>query len=120
MLLEKSKLIVLLFSTEIRVDEIMNEQKPLTADELRELQACAHPDESVSIPLYEGTTAAEAAKVTEKLAKKLENGQMSPDEARQYQVMQDIADKGGLTIDDVKEGDGPFKNNKDMLKGGAK
>ena len=97
----------------------MNVQKPLTVDELRELQACAHPDESVSIPLHEGTTAAEAAKITEILARKLANGQMSRDDARQYQAMQDIADKGGLIIDDVKEGDGPFKNDQDMLKGGA-
>ena len=118
-MLKKSDLIELLFSTEIRVDEIMNEQKPLTVDELRELQTCAHPDESISVPLYEGMTAAEAAKITEKLAKKLENGQMDEIEARQYQVMQDIADKGGLTIDDVKEGDGPFKNDKDMQKGGV-
>lgn len=97
----------------------MNEHKPLTVDELRELQACAHPDESVSVPPYEGTTAAEAAKITEILAKKLANGQMSQNEARQYQAMQDIADRGGLTIDDVKEGNGPFKNDQDMLKGGA-
>lgn len=108
------------FSVEIRIDIIMNEQKPLTTDELRELQANAHPDDSISVPPYEGTTAAEAAKIAEKLAKKLANGQMSEDEARQYRAMQDIADKGGLTLDDVKEGDGPFKNDKDMLKGGVK
>lgn len=98
----------------------MNEQKPLTTDELRELQENAHPVESVSAPQYEGTTAAEAAKIAEKLAKKIANGQMSEDEARQYQAMQDIADKGGLTIDDVKEEDGPFKNDQDMLKGEGK
>ena len=95
----------------------MNEQKPLTNEELRELQANAHPVEGVSAPQYEGTSVAEAAKIAATLAKKIANGQMSEDEARQYQAMQDIADKGGLTIDDVKEEDGPFKNDQDMLKG---
>lgn len=95
----------------------MNEQKPLTNEELRELQASAHPVEGVSVPQYEGMTAAEAAKIAAKLAKKIANGQASEDEVRQYQAMQDIADKGGLMIDDVKEEDGPFKNDQDMLKG---
>ena len=98
----------------------MNVQKPLTNEELRELQANARPDESVNVPQYEGTSAAEAAKIEKLLAEKLDCGQISKDEARQYQAMQEIADKGGLTVDDVKDGSGPFKDDQDMLKGDDK
>lgn len=96
----------------------MNEQEPLTAEELREMQANSNPDDSVDIPQYEGTSPAEAAKITEILNKKI--GQMDEAEVHEYQVMQDTADRGGIIADDVKAGNGPFKNDDDMLKGDSK
>ena len=73
----------------------------ITREELEEMRRNCEPDDSVSVPQYEGVSPDEAAGIAKRLSKKF--GEMSEEEQRQYEVMQDIADKEGILPDDVDE-----------------
>ena len=91
--------------------------EPISAEELRELQKASQPDDSVSVPPNEGMTPQEAAKIVEIYDRKIANGEkLSGVEQSQYNAAQQIADKGGVLPSDLKPGDGPFKNDSDMMK----
>lgn len=91
----------------------MDRFEPITDAELREFQN-AQPDDSIFISRYEGVSPQKAAKNVEILDKKV--GSMDRDEQEFYEGMQQIADKGGVLIDDLKPGNGLFLNDQDMMK----
>ena len=70
-------------------------------DEFAEMQRNCEPDDSVSVPQYEGTPPDEAAGIAKILAERM--GKMSIDEKQQYEASQVIADKAGILIDDIDE-----------------
>ena len=91
--------------------------KPITEEELRELQKNSQPDDSVSVPQNEGMTPQEAAKIVEIHDRKIAKGEKLTDaELSQYNAAQQIADKGGVLPCDLKPDDGPFKSDSDMMK----
>lgn len=95
----------------------MSNFEPITEKELRKLQKASQPDDSVSVPQYEAITPQEAAKVEEVLDRKIVKGEkLDKQEQLEYETMQQIADRGGVLPSDLKPGDGPFKNDQDMLK----
>lgn len=100
-------------SAEKGKEKSMDRFEPITDAELGELQN-AQPDDSISISRNEGVSPQEAAKNVEILDKKV--GSMDRDEQAFYEGMQQIADKGGVLIDDLKPGNGPFLNDQDMMK----
>lgn len=100
-----------------RDDKKMNDIEPITEEELRELQKNSQPDDSISVPQHEGMTPQEAAKIVEIYGRKIARGeQLTVVEQSQYNAAQQIADKGGVLPSDLKPGDGPFKNDADMMK----
>lgn len=95
----------------------MNGFKPIMEEELRGHQKASQPDDSVSVPPNEGMTPQEAAKIVEIYDRKIAKGEeLDKDEQSQYHAAQQIADKGGVLPSDLKPGDGPFKNDQDMMK----
>ena len=91
--------------------------EPGSEEESCELQKVSQPDDSVSVPPYEGMTPQEAAKIVEIYERKIaKGGKLTDDELSQYNVAQQIADKGGVLPSDLKPGDGPFKSDSDMMK----
>ena len=77
----------------------MSYAEPITKEALRELQKNSQPDDSVSVPAYEGITPEDAAGLEGILDKKI--GKMDVDEQSQYEAMQQIADKGGVLPSDI-------------------
>ena len=95
----------------------MNDIEPITEDELRELQKNSHPDDSISVPQYEGMTPQEAAKIVEIYERKIAKGEkLTGAEQSQYNAAQQVADKGGVLPGDLKPGNGPFTSDADMMK----
>ena len=95
----------------------MSDFEPITEKELRELQKNSEPDDSVSVSPYEGMTPQEAAKIEEVLDRQIVKGEeLDVDGQAEYQTAQQIADRGGVLPSDLKSGDGPFKNDQDMMK----
>lgn len=91
--------------------------EPITEEELRGFQKRLRPDDSISIPPYEGMSPQEAAKIGEMYDKKIENrARLDKNERDQYEAAQQIADKGGVLPSDLKPYDGPFLNDMDMMK----
>ena len=98
-------------------DKKMNDIEPISEEELRELQKRSQPDDSVSVPPNEGMTPQEAAKIIEIYDRRIAKGEkIDKVEQSKYQAAQQIADKGGVLPSDLKPGDGPFKNDADMMK----
>lgn len=75
----------------------------ISREELEELKRNSEPDESVSIPQYEGMTADEAVAIIKLLSKKI--GRMTQEEKNQYEVAQRIVDNEGILIDEMNEED---------------
>ena len=100
-----------------RGDKKMNDNEPISEEELRELQKNSQPDDSISVPQHAGMTPQEAAKIVEIYGRKIARGEkLSVAEQSQYNAAQQIADKGGVLPSDLKPSDGPFKNDADMMK----
>ena len=95
----------------------MNDIEPITEEELRELQKNSRPDDSISVPPYEGMTPQEAAKIVEIYDRKIAKGEkLTDDEPSQYNAAQQIADKGGVLPSNLKPGNGPFTSDADMIR----
>ena len=92
----------------------MNAFEPITEEELRELQKVSEPDDSVSVPPYEGTKPEDAAVLEGILDKKV--GKMDVDEQSQYETMQQIADRGGVLPSDINQDDESFSNGQESPK----
>ena len=92
----------------------MNGFEPITEEELREYQKASQPDDSVSVPPYEGTTPEDAAELEGMLDKKV--GKMDVDEQSEYETMQQIADRGGVLPSDVNLDDESFSSVQDTPK----
>lgn len=61
------------------------------------------PDDSVSVPQYEGTSPDEAAGIVKRLSKKAADRKLSPNEKNQYEACQSIADLAGILPDQINE-----------------
>ncbi len=88
--------------------------EPISAEELRELQKASQPDDSVSVPPYEGITPEDAAGLEGMLDKKI--GKMDVDEQSQYETMQQIADRGGVLPIDINQDGESFSNDQESPK----
>ena len=78
----------------------MGYEEEISAEELRKLQQASMPDDSVSVPQFEGTTPQDAAGNVKRLSKKM--GAMDEAEASEYADMEQIADHGGVLIEDAE------------------